>query len=164
MKSVSWITPKKISLLLFAGVCLYGMFYFVPPSDETVSSPIPSETLSTKPAMPQGYQRNALLRDPFTSEDVPIILSNQPTVLPTVTDRQQQKKPVAAKKTAKAVAPALQGIISGPKTRMAILGYQGRSRSYALHDRIGDWAVLAIEEDYVILEGPEGQTTLRLEK
>lgn len=162
MRPVSWITPKKISLLLFAGVCLYGIFYFVPPSDETVSSPIPSDTFSTKPAMPQGYQLNSPLRDPFTSDDVPIVSSSQSTVLPTVTGRQQQKKPVSVKKTTKAVVPALQGIISGPKTRMAIIGYQGRSRSYALHDRIGDWAVLAIEENYVILEGPDGQTTLRL--
>lgn len=166
MRQLSWITPKKISLLLFAGVCLYGAICYVPQSDETVSPPLHSDTLSTKPAMPQGYQVQSPLRDPFTSDDVSVISSNrssnQPTALPAAAGRQQQKKLVPAKKTTDAVVPALQGIVSGTKTRMAIIDYQGRSRSYALYDRIGDWAVLAIEEDYVILEGADGQTTLRL--
>jgi hypothetical protein len=56
--------------------------------------------------------------------------------------------------------PALVGIVEGAGKRLAIITYDGDSRSYGVYERVGSYQVTSISSSSVILSGPAGRTVL----
>ncbi len=72
-----------------------------------------------------------------------------------------------AGKSQKETAPplVLTGVLAGEAgAKLAIIEYNGASRHYKLHDRIGDYVVSAISESGVTLSGPDGPRLITLRR
>lgn len=163
MKRISWFTPKNRILLIIISVVAICVVYFLPQGEQTVklSPPAVNMAVSATPTMPKGHKPSQL-RDPFSIASVspvPVAGLQQSLTLPALPNKQDR---TGRQKTTSATAlPVLSGIVSGSRTKMAIIDYHG-SQSYAVDDKVGKWVVTAINDEFVILEGPNGQQTLWL--
>lgn len=98
--------------------------------------------------LPQGYNPNAVIRDPFA---IPIQYQQQPNVaIPAGVGRDQQTG-----KTREAL-PVVQGIVGAGTAKAAILSTGSESRSYRVNERVGSYVITAISNNSVTLQGPEG--------
>ncbi|GBG57965.1 hypothetical protein SPFL3102_01685 [Sporomusaceae bacterium FL31] len=115
----------------------------------------------SQPVMPQGYQAEAVLKDPFAipagfqkRDEQSAGAMNQANNL--------QDKPQLGGNNDRNAVPSLTGIVGGAAKQLAIIEYKTESRSYQVNDVIGPYLVSAIYDHSVVLAGPSGKLTLTL--
>ena len=151
------IAPKYIFLL--TGVCLAGIWLWfqtaadVPAPLPAVKAPLSASTAAPPvPVVPvKNYGNWEEIKDPFLQQN-----ANRPETL--------LAGPAAAASGGKTPAeplPILTGIVIGTEP-VAIIRWGGKSKSYQLRERVGEYIVTAIEPQSVTLQGPAGSRTLQV--
>jgi hypothetical protein len=151
-------------LLVILGVLL-GVLYYqnmpqtVPaappagaPPPQTVGQPAGQTGTAVqagKPVMPKGYQPQLAVRDPFA-------------VPPEYLVRTPGGAAAGDKTLPKDAKPVLTGVILAGNVGSAIIQYGTDSRSYRRGDFVGPYQVVAIGNQSVTLQGPEGRLDIGL--
>ena len=138
---------QQIVVLGAAGVLLFGLYQSPEPSraaSQTVTQEEPAQRL-----LPQGYNPDAVIRDPFA---VPVQFRQLPAGQVPSGVKTGDKTGVRAQ----AAPPVLQGIVSAGSAKSAILSVGGDSRSYRVRERAGAYLLVEITDTSVTLQGPEG--------
>ncbi len=110
----------------------------------------PAAVQSGKPIMPKGYEPQLAVRDPFTVP--PEYLVRTPGAAPAPGDKNQHKD----------AKPVLTGVIVAGHVGSAIIQFGNDSRSYRRGDFVGPYQVVAIGNQSVTLQGPEGRFDIGL--
>lgn len=105
---------------------------------------------SGTPVMPKGYQPQLAVRDPFAVP--PEYLVRTPGAAAAPSDKNQPKD----------AKPVLTGVIVAGNVGSAIIQYGSDSRSYRRGDLVGPYQVVAIGNQSVTLQGPEGRFDIGL--
>lgn len=106
--------------------------------------------------MPQGYQPQAVLHDPFT---LPPTASAVQPVSPEATAA-GKVKPAKTTKTASKPGLILTGIVVSGNNRVAIIQNGKESRSYQIGELVGSYQLRRIDDKSVLLAGPSGELVL----
>lgn len=163
---------RPVLLVVAAIAALAGLaFLLLPPAlGDVVPAPIPSDG---KPVLP-----SLAASDPTLAEDVVLANAFSPRRAPPTS---RYTPPEAAldssggmlaepmsgdTATPPGTAPLLLGTVVGPRGRMALLQLDplsGPSRLYAEGERDGGYRIVSIAPRTVVLAGPRGRLTLRLD-
>lgn len=116
---------------------------------------------ASAPYMPQGYRADTIVRDPFSPPQVGRTNADRDKPAIAATARLPQNKSTSPSSRL-LQKPILTGIIVGEASRVAIMEYNGQSGMYRLNDTLGPYQLLALSENSVVLNSPDGQLTLAL--
>lgn len=126
----------------------------------TQSLPVKNKAPS-QPIMPQGYQAEAVIKDPFA---IPAGYQKKDdqagSSINTAVNHPQDKPQIGGNE--RNSIPSLTGIVGGAAKKLAIIEYKTESRAYQVNDVIGPYLVSAIDDHSVVLAGPSGKLTLML--
>lgn len=184
-KSFRELTPQR-RLLLIAGIGAIAILFalYFPSEPEVVvapniniSSAQDAKNRSLKPVMPAGYQQeqtNQNARNPFALPPglEPLPGQAQPQQPPpanasahsapaapgTSGDKKGRSKQMPASLTFR-----LTGIASADGAKVAVIQSGGKSKTYQLYEDIGAYRLVEISDDFVVLNGPDGERVLHVE-
>lgn len=169
-------TPRERFLMLFGSgiIIVYLLFYVVSSQEETVSSTqvlpqqqnvVPSKTQTpaeNAPVMPLEHQDNQAMRNPFATvpevkekgEPTPVNGHNFGEVSPGADglSAKQGKEPLR-----------LTGLIGTADHHVAVIQTAKKSKAYQVNEFVGSYQLVAIYEDFVILDNAGRQVVLPLE-
>lgn len=155
------ILAAAVVATLIVVVVNFSLTPELPVNGEQVPRSLPIKNkIPSQPVMPQGYQAEAVVKDPFAipagfqKRDEQAVAAMNPANL--------QDKPQIPANKEQSMVPSLTGIVGGAAKQLAIMEYKTESRAYQVNDAIGPYLVSAIYDRSVVLAGPGGKLTLTL--
>lgn len=119
--------------------------------------------LGSQPIMPEGYQREVVLRDPFLPPEASKEKGGDKGITTPATPA--AGKGAVRQSPKKLVRPVLLGIASNGVDRQVVIVRLGEeSRTLKVTEAIGEYRLVAIGENTATFEGPEGAVVLRQER
>lgn len=118
------------------------------------------------PVLPKGYNTPAVKRDPFSlPPEMQTSVGTTPSVTAAVNSNGSANRSNGAVKTKDPIEDfKLTGIAGAGSKRLAVIRSGNNSRPYQLNERLGDYKLIAINEESVVLVGPTGERMLYLER
>ena len=156
---------RRAVIFLLAGLILIGAVYFsgddgAGKSTVTIVPAVkpPEVSVGVQPVMPKGYQPEAAVRDPFL---LPPVQMDKPPAA----GEGMPLKGEGVKEKPKPVRPSLVGIADNGEGRQVVIVRLGTdSQTLGLHERIGEYRLVAVQKNTATFEGPEGTVVLRQER
>ena len=150
LSSRRWLLVIMVGAAVFAGVLYYRGLSDMSLTPVGAPTPIAGPVLPGKPVMPRGYQPEVAVRDPFAVP--PEFRPKTAAPVPAATGERQLRQ--------KEMLPVLNGVIMAGNIGSAIIQYGADSRSYRRGDFVGPYQIVAINDQSVTLQGPEGRVSL----
>lgn len=167
---------RRFTVICFVGAVLIVLMLRLDLTEQVTASTLPPKEVKVKESsmLVQPIQREispvpAATRDPFAvpsgfednPEKPPGNLKPSSTPAPTVVT------PVPSANTGKATipkneTPILVGVITDNTTNIAIISYQGTSRSYHIGQMVGSYKLISIYDKSAIIQGRQDQQVLTL--
>lgn len=164
--------PVRQRAMIIAGIgaILMMAIYWLallPKQPVTSSGPTVAKPVQTKvrPAITTGYTAQTM-RDPFSPP--PSFDKQYKPPVASLSAYQQQipaapdAVPAAFHDIPQQSAPLLIGVVAGGERQMAIIRYNGSSRSYYPGQDVGPYKLVSIDDRSVIIRGSGGQQVLTL--
>jgi len=162
---------QRMLVIIAIGTVFFGAIYFITSAQFVDQPDIAQNSVPNKnaaqapPVMPQGYQPDSTLRDPFAVASAYQKVAGPPTgtLAKDIGTKPDSSGPANSQAIAgKEEKPVLTGVVDGNGKRLAIIEYKSESRFYKAQDYVGPYQLLAVYEDSVTLWGPGGNLALTL--
>lgn len=169
----------RLKIIIGIGVIAILLTYYVTlPNTQTVTSPSAPPPVKqqvrqlavekSQPIMPSGYQSEKVTRNPFALPADIIVKNDKTAPQSTASAGNQlhnQQTINLETKPAKKNMPDLRlsGLIISQDMQLAVIQADGKSKSYQINDSVGGYQIVDIDQDSVVLSGPDGQKVLNLE-
>jgi type II secretory pathway component PulC len=181
MPIAKFTAKQRLIIIISIGFIILLITIYTTPSEVVVAPTLPNKKTtdvvktSNKAVMPIGHQdnqTNQVIRDPFAippeyKEQMPVannLKKQMDSILPAnsnngpTTVAQVATPPAKTKDLIK-----LTGIVSSNNQHMAVIQTANKSKAYYLNELIGDYQIIAIMEDQVILKNDDSQLVLPLD-
>jgi type II secretory pathway component PulC len=181
MPITKFTAKQRLVVIISIGIIVLLVTIYTTPSEVVVTPTLPNKEAtevakaSNKAVMPIGHQDNQMnqvIRDPFAippeyKEQMPVAYNLRKQTDPISPIDSNNGPTTVGQATTSAKAKdliKLTGIVSSNNQQhMAVIQSANKSKAYYLNEFIGEYQIIAIMEDHVILKDDDHQLVLPLE-